>query len=461
MNQISNFVTDHRSKPWTAIPIVPALCWLALWGSINTSPWDISFDTIESKWTGAFNGIRAGFPLVVLVIWVLHLLGRRTTRVRRPTTPEMLWFFYAAVCLIATVGVGDWFSWAYWGLAFLSTLACVEMFLAESEQDLEGAASLNQLSWVIATVILVLVVKAAGGHLVEQTSVGLSGYAVNVKMPEVAGMAMVRSTGISRFAGAIGLVAFVAVWHSRSWPRLVMLAIFAFCCWLVWVMQARGATVSFVGAIGVMLVLLGGRARTVGIIAIAGALAAVGLGYISHDSVVHVWRYASRDDHHLAQMHGRLGIYNSVWRAFWDSPLIGYGPQADRRVTFINAQNGFLYALLCGGFIGGGAWIAGFALTFVYMARAIMEPSRIPTRDSDVFIQVAGLMVFFALRTIPENTAALFSVDLMLQLPAMVYLGELMRTTRQPVGHERTYLFAVPRTVPNVPHVVRSRFIAG
>lgn len=453
-------MTDYRSNRWAAIPIVPALCWLALWGSINSGPWDMNSDRVASGLAGMFNGIRAGFPLLVLAIWVLHLLGRSATRVRKPTAPELLWLFYAAVSLVATVGVSDWFTWAYWGFAFLATLACIEMFLAATDDDLEGAASLNRISWIIAAVVLLIVVKAAGPHLVEETSQGLTGYGVNVKMPQVAGMAMVRSTGISRFAGALGLVAFVAMWRGRGWARLASLALFGFCCWLVWVMQARGATVSFIGAIGFMLVLLGGRARTFGVIAIAGALGAVGLGYISHDSVVHVWRFASRDDHHLVQMHGRLGIYSSVWRSIWDSPLIGYGPQADRRVTFVNAQNGFLYALLCGGFLGGGAWIAGFALAIVYMAGAIMQPQRFPGTKSYIFVQVAGLMVFFALRTIPENTAALFSVDLMLQLPAMVYLGELMRAHPR-ASREHTYLVAAPRRTPNLARAGYSRITAS
>jgi hypothetical protein len=35
------------------------------------------------------------------------------------------------------------------------------------------------------------------------------------------------------------------------------------------------------------------------------------------------------------------------------------------------------------------------------------------------------------MRSFPENCAALFSVDLLLQLPAMVYLGELDRAFKR------------------------------
>jgi hypothetical protein len=40
-------------------------------------------------------------------------------------------------------------------------------------------------------------------------------------------------------------------------------------------------------------------------------------------------------------------------------------------------------------------------------------------------------MVFFTMRTMPENCAALYSVDLMVQLPALVYLGELDRALKR------------------------------
>ncbi len=353
--------------------------------------------------------------------------------------------FYALVCLIATVGIADWFDWAYWGIAFLAVLGCVEMYIAESDDELDAAASLNWLSWIIAAVVLALIVKAAGGQLTQETSQGLSGYAVNVKLPTVAGMAMVRSTGISRFAGAIGLVAFGLIWGGERFIRLLGVALFAGCGWLIWVMQGRGSTASFVGGIGVMLWLMGGRARRIGIGVSVLVIAAVSFQFISHATIDHVWRFVTRNDHHLENMHGRLGIYDEVWRAFWQSPLIGSGPQADHRVAFTNAQNGVLYALLCGGVIGGGAWILGFAISLGYLVRAALRPDIVPRSDATIFAQVAGLMVFFTLRTIPENTAALFSVDLMLQLPAMVYLGALIRAAkRQDLGDYAETLVTVP-----------------
>ena len=59
-------------------------------------------------------------------------------------------------------------------------------------------------------------------------------------------------------------------------------------------------------------------------------------------------------------------------------------------------------------------------------------------------------MVFFTVRTYPENAAALFSVDLMLQLPAMVYLGVLIRAANLRNAREGAETFATTRSAATV-----------
>jgi O-antigen ligase len=419
--------TPPRNVAGITVPVVPTLCWLALWGSINAGPWDISLERILSGWAASFNGIRATFPLVVLAVWILHLLARRDTRMREPSPPEWLWFLYASVCLVASIGVDNWFGWGYWGLAFLATLGTAEMYLEECGGELVGAKSLNRLSWAAAAVILAMIIYVGRGHLAEETRQGLSGYAINVEMPSVADMAMVRSSGISRFAAAIAIVAGIAMWRVERWTRVAWIALFGGCAWLVWIMQSRGSLSAFMAGLGVAMLLMRGRVRTIGILMLALSAGALALNFVPHDTLQYLWHHATRNDHHLLEMHGRVGIFEDAWLAILHAPIIGYGPQADRRIIFSNSQNGALYALLCGGFLGGGAWLLGFAIALAYLARAVLQPDIVPAGESTMFVQVAGLMVFFTLRTIPENTAALFSVDLMLQLPAMIYLGALIR----------------------------------
>ena len=45
-----------------------------------------------------------------------------------------------------------------------------------------------------------------------------------------------------------------------------------------------------------------------------------------------------------------------------------------------------------------------------------------------MLVQVAGILTFFTVRLYPENAAAVFSADLLLQLPAIVYIAVLNRS---------------------------------
>jgi O-antigen ligase len=179
-----------------------------------------------------------------------------------------------------------------------------------------------------------------------------------------------------------------------------------------------------------MMVLLGGRARRVGVVALMTIGAALILGFISHQSVYRLVMFATRGERGavLEAMSGRGVIYRNAWAAIKAAPILGYGPQADRQFGAIgNAQDGLLYALLCGGFIGGSAWFAGLVMAWLYLWRIAARMQGMPEGDRRTLTEVAGMMMFFTLRSIPENCAALFSVDLMVQLPAVVYLGVLHR----------------------------------
>lgn len=410
------------------------ICWFALWGSINTGPWNLSFSYIEQGWKGLFNGVRAGFPLIVLVAWFFHVLIRRRRGVRSATAPEALWLYYGLICLISSVYTNHWFDWAYWGFAYLSAFAAVEMYMHKSPTA-NKAADLNRLSWLIISLILLILVWAARGQLMVTNSAGVvSGYGVVNRVGTVAGMAMVRASGLSRMAAVPAIIAFAALWFSEGVTRLIWAAILVPCAYLIWVMQSRGSLASFAGALSVIMILLEGRVRSVGIFLGLALLIVFVLGFIPGADIHNLYMYATRGAQgaQLSSMSGRTHIFHEAWKAISKAPFIGYGPQADRQIATIgNAQNGVLYALLCGGFLGGFGYIAGLAISWVMLLGLLRRRRELSPRERLTLIQVAGVMAFFTLRTYPENAAALFSVDLLVQLPAIVYIGESYRTLRR------------------------------
>lgn len=422
-----------------------ALCWLLLWVGINTGPGNIDLDLIEGSWSGFFNGVRATFPLAVLALWLFHILLRRQHTIRSFTWPEALWLYYGIVCLIAGLYAEPWFDYAYWGFAYLSAFGATEMYMQESSTP-EHAGALNRLNWVLGFAVLAIVVWVARGQLLAETSMGRSGYGVTGRMPTVAGMAMVRASGISRLAAIPAIVAFVLLWKSRGFFRLVWAAVFTPTAYLVWVMQSRGSLVSFGFALSFVMVFMEGKPRRVGIVLALILVTVFAAGFIPEETVYHLYLFATRGEQgqQLESMSGRIYIFREAWQLIKEAPLIGYGPQADRRVLTIigNAQNAVLYALLCGGFLGGAGYLGGLVLSWVLLARALRHRHLLPPDERTTLLQVAGVLAFLTMRSYPENCAALFSVDLLLQLPAMVYLGELdrafkRRTATPRVGRSR------------------------
>jgi hypothetical protein len=411
---------------------IGSLCWLLLWAGLNTGPWNLDFDNMSQNWNGYFNGIRALFPLAVPVAWLFRCLLYNRYTLRLPTLAEGLWLYYGLICFISTIYVDPWFNYAYWGFAYLGTFTAAEMFL-ESGPGIDRARELNRLSWLAATLILVIVAFIGRGQLLAQSQMGLSGYGFIERMPTVGGMPMSRESGVSRYAAILALVSFVQLWNSRPSLRLFWMGAFALSSYLVWTMQSRGSTFSFCFALSFVMIVTGGWARRLGL---GVAVAFVGIylmGEIPSETVHGLYLYATRDTEgqKLEDASGRTSrIFPLCWKTIQASPIIGYGWLADRRVASTDAQNGFLDSLLCGGFLGGLGFIIGLFVAWIMLLRLLRIKYSLREHDRVVLIQVAGVMAFLTLRTIPENCAALFSVDLMIQLPALIYLGELDRSVR-------------------------------
>ncbi len=409
---------------------VPTLCVLALWGSLNTGPWNLDIDYLESGLTGLSNAGRAALPLIILAAWAIYVLARRRFVLRRPTAPEALWIYYAVVMTLSGIQTDPWFDYIYWGLCYLAVFAVVEMYLSAPASELEAAASLNRLTWLIAAAVLISIVVAARNSLFQQTPLGLSAYDVTNRMPTVSGMPMSRATGISRFAAVPAIIAAAAMFEGKWLTRAFWASVFLLSSFLLWTMQSRGSLTSFVAALAMVAMLSGRKARiTVAVLLIAGVFLIAG-DLISSQTLHHLIRFATRDTSgsHLSDMSGRVSIFRQTWQAILQGPIIGFGPQADRRIVGWNSQNGVLYALLCSGFLGGLGFVGGLLVSWWMLLRVLFKRDALPPAHRLMLVQVAGLLTFFTVRLYPENAAAVFSADLLLQLPAIVYIAVLNRS---------------------------------
>lgn len=409
---------------WMALPVV---LWALLWVSINTGPWNF-----QDAWTGIsgmISAARAALPLAALGCALLILTGSR----RRPrrTWAEKGFWIYGLVMLAACTTASSWFEQAYWGFAFLATMAVVELGMRRSD-PLGFLFRLNWASWAATTAALAVMLIVARNVLYDpQTQ---SGYGLINRFQTSHSFGISRETGLSRMAVVPALVALVYLFNGRWLQKLLAAAILAGSVWVIWIMQSRGALFSFLGAFLFVLFFGGKWARRIGLAmtAVVAVFAVVGL---SSQGLMHdLWQHATRDQglSGFSDMSGRDVIRDNVIARWQASPLFGYGPQADRVFVEIdNAQNAVLYALLCAGLVGATFFVIGFAAAWRALLNLLSSVGRLPLRERTM-IQITGaILVFSTLRSIPENEAGLFSVDLLLQYPAMVYLAVLSLALRQ------------------------------
>jgi hypothetical protein len=123
----------------------------------------------------------------------------------------------------------------------------------------------------------------------------------------------------------------------------------------------------------------------------------------------------------ISHTSGRLEIWKELLTKYNYKNIIGYGPQADRKLlkknNWItdrygnNSSNAFIYAFICGGYLG----LFFFALINFKIIKATIDLAIIKKTKNTFFYKLSLLyLVYFLVRQIFENSFSLFSIDFLL-----------------------------------------------
>ncbi|MBO0662459.1 O-antigen ligase family protein [Jiella sp. MQZ9-1] len=261
-----------------------------------------------------------------------------------------------------------------------------------------------------------------------------SAYGTVVRFEQAYGYVISRATGLARMAAVPAIIGFVLVVSFRAWTRVLGAVMLSAALYVLWIMQARGALVAAAGAV-TFVFLFGPRKGQKFVAALVALVAFAGFLILRGESFGEFWMHVTRNQgaEGFASMSGRTLLFVNGFDHWMHAPVFGYGPQADRSfLDVINAQNALLYALLCGGLVGAGGFVAAMVVAWVAMLRVNVGYQRIAPRDRPMLMITSGILVFSTFRSIVENQAAVFSIDLLLQYPAMIYLVLLHAASRCP-----------------------------
>ena len=119
---------------------------------------------------------------------------------------------------------------------------------------------------------------------------------------------------------------------------------------------------------------------------------------------------------------GRTQIWAAGWRFIELSPVLGYGFQADRLVLGTHMHNAALHALIQTGFLGAIPFIGAILWAWFLLIKTLRNINRLPPAHKTLLVQVAGMLVFLSVRSLPESTGAFFGIDWLLLGPLLLYL---------------------------------------
>jgi|WetSurMetagenome_2_1015567.scaffolds.fasta_scaffold57270_3 O-antigen ligase len=414
---------DGRLKRWGYLFSIPAILWLMLWFSINTGPG--AFDREPQDFVDWINAIRSNFHYVVALVGLIYLVIKHSS-VNILSGPVRMWLIYGLIGLFATLMSPEPMDALYWAVAYLAVLLAMRAYMSTSD-PLDTAEQLNRLNWMITTLFLLILVFFARDYLMPVIIEQKSGYSLYGQIQTVAAMPMSRSSGMARFAAVPGVIAFVMLWHSQGLKRLFWIALFFASAYLIYMMQSRGAIFGMAFAMSFVLLFQGKRSRIFGIIFVSlfGLMLLTDVIPVENVNAVKDYLYRGQSEEDFRSMTGRTRAWDLGLATGLESPMIGWGFQADRFLIKEHVHNTYLYAFMTSGFPGLLAFISGLAWAWLLFFK-IMRKYTIENAARKLFlIQAGGILAFFTVRSIPEVCGALFAVDYMIMLPILAYLNIL------------------------------------
>ena len=141
---------------------------------------------------------------------------------------------------------------------------------------------------------------------------------------------------------------------------------------------------------------------------------------------------------------GRIEIWSRSFDFFLKNPLIGYGPQGDRKSLSMdktnidanqkhiwdnNASNGIVYSALCGGIAGLVIFITIYFSQFLLLLKSLRQKKIFITDDylaKNAFV----IVIMLNIRTLYENGFAVFGIDQIFLITCLTYLMKFNYQTK-------------------------------
>ncbi|HPD13461.1 MAG TPA: O-antigen ligase family protein [Planctomycetota bacterium] len=401
------------------------LLWVMLWLNIEADPrhWRNPTGLV-----GYLHFARSLLAFAAAVGAYLFVRRRGTLGVFGRSGPVRLMAVYGLFMLGTSLLSASPFEALYWGALYLSVFIVLEAVVARSD-PLSGSAQLLTLTWVMVATLAVGLAIVAWDVLFSSGDWWSSDVEVVNVIPAVGGVTMSRSTGIGRLAAVPAVFAFSRMWQARGPGRVLWGAVCGASIVLMLATRARTPLIGFVVAALFMLSVQRGKGALFLTMGVAG-LAMLADATMAERIEGIVYRRGPGEN--LMRMTGRTEVWREGWEVFLRSPVLGLGPLADRfHMGLQHVHNTWLLALMQAGVAGTAFFVASWVVGWRLFFRSLRSLAALSAQHRTLLIEAGAVLAFFTVRSIPETTAAAFSVDLLVIVPILAYLEVLDRSLRQ------------------------------
>ena len=423
---MTSLLLSTRFYNWQLLSL--GCLWAGLWFSLNAEA-RIPDGSLISQ----IHAIRFLFPYMASVTAVFWLVLKQ----QKPVVK--LWQIGLSGFAIVVLMAGHIHGTSFEHLHFHAAILCAVLVtilgtslpkMTEEINESDPAAMIAATGLIILTAVVIAFfirdfTQALQSGLIQ-------GYAIQPHAPTDFGMETPRPTGQARSAAIVG-IALLGVYGSGLLRSKWIWGLAAFCFALVMFYQARGTIVALTATFIAFQfsVPKTKRLSMVSVIKFFG-LAALILGLIVGILMIAVDLQTTSSLSSISGApairnlmpeqigSGRLQHWQNGIQVFLQSPLWGYGSQADRIFLDQNVSSMFVYTLMCGGLFGFSCVVIAIFRPIVTSIQTIVigDKSLVTHRPELIFFAIP-LFVFISTRGIFENAYSLFNIDFLLIVPVL------------------------------------------
>lgn len=394
------------------ILITPLVLWMMVWGGMYSEISQFRISSLVSGLTSFIVTLRPILPLLASVFCLLLLWKGGKIRISLGRGP----FFYLSI--YGLLG-GIFFFLSpeplisiYWAALFISVIFVAWSLANYYDIELQ-TQTLLRLNWAIVIVMMFIMFLGPlwpilrGGH--------------NPRMYELPfGLGIQTANGVGRFAGVAGLIALSRIRQENLIKRALWASVLAASIASIMVSESRTAILGFVVGAGVFIII----SRKFSWIIIGGP----GVLYLLYLSWFQ-WRFRGSVDNAL-MMSGREQIWERALNISLRSPFFGFGFHADR--FFLEGEHmhmAYFHSLIQSGIIGAVLFAAAmFGIWILLIKNKAFKWIPCTTGVANLFLtECLAILGFMMARSFFESTAAFYGVDLLILVPAFIYLQSWMQ----------------------------------